>query len=39
MILEKLGKEMKSAVIAMGLYEGYKAKIDFLILNIRLLQL
>lgn len=26
MNLEKLGKEIKSAAIAMGLYEGYKAK-------------
>lgn len=34
MTLEKLGKEIKSAAIAMGLYEGYKAKIDFLIVNI-----
>lgn len=29
MTLEKLGKEIKRAAIAMGLYEGYKAKINF----------
>lgn len=34
MNLEKLGKEIKSAAIAMGLYDGCKAKIDYLILNI-----
>lgn len=34
MNLEELGKEIKSVAIAMGLYEEYKGKIDFLILNI-----
>lgn len=34
MTLEILGKEIKSACIAMGLYEGYKEKIDFSIVNI-----
>lgn len=34
MNLEELGKEIKSVAIATGLYEEYKAKIYYLILNI-----